>query len=360
MRSSESVRKKLGQFPHVPLSLLPTPLYRMDGMSAMHDGFDLYVKRDDQTGLAFGGNKARKLDYMMADVVSQGADCVVTWGGLQSNWCRQVAAAAAKLGMRTSLALFKGPTSIEGYDGNLLLDSLFDADIRVFEAADIGNMLEFASVRHVIEPIASELRSEGMTPYIAPIGGSLAEGSMQGPWGALGYVGAAVEIADQSIELKVQFDSVVLATGSAGTQAGLLAGARLLLPDTRVVGISVYGSSATVSGYVRAIGDRVLQEMGAADKLQDRDIIVIDDYIGEGYGVFNSQVGDAIRTLARSEGLLLDPVYTGKAMAGMVDLMDKGYFREGENILFLHTGGTPALFPYREQITDGLLPPVVR
>jgi len=360
MNSSESVRKKLGQFPHVPLSLLPTPLSRLEGITATHDGFDIYVKRDDQTGLAFGGNKARKLDYMMADVVNQGADCVVTWGGLQSNWCRQVAAAAAKLGIRTSLALFKGPTSPGGYDGNLLLDSLFDADIRVFEAGDIGNMLEFESVRHVIEPIVSELRLEGKTPYIAPIGGSLVEGSMQGPWGALGYVGATVEIADQAKALKVQFDSIVLATGSAGTQAGLLAGARLLLPNTRVVGISVYGSSAIVSGYVRAIGNRVLEQMGVADKLRDRDIIVFDDYIGEGYGVFTSQVGDAIRTLARSDGLLLDPVYTGKAMVGMVDLMAKGYFSEGESILFVHTGGTPALFPYRDQITDGLLPPVVR
>ena len=360
MNSSESVRNSLAQFPRTPLSLLPTPLHRLDGISSLYDGFDIYVKRDDQTGLAFGGNKARKLDYMMADVLSQGADCVVTWGGLQSNWCRQVAAAATRLGIRTSLALFKGPASPEGYDGNLLLDSLFDAEIRVFEVGGIGNMLEFSSVRQVIEPIVTELRAGGMTPYIAPIGGSLMEGSMQGPWGALGYVEAAVEVVEQARALKVQFDSVVLATGSAGTQAGLLAGVRLLLPDTRVVGISVYGNSTTVSGYVREIGNRVLQEIGVSDKVRDRDIIVIDDYLGEGYGVFNRQVGDAIRTLARSDGVLLDPVYTGKAMAGMVDLMDNGYFNEGESILFLHTGGTPALFPYRDQITDGLQPPVVQ
>lgn len=360
MNSCKSVRKKLGQFPRVPLSLLPTPLYRLDGISSLYDGFDIHVKRDDQTGLAFGGNKARKLDYMMADVKDQGADCVVTWGGLQSNWCRQVAAAATRLGLRSYLALFKGPAAPAGYDGNLLLDALFDAEIRMFEAGDIENMLEFSNVRHVIEPIVSRLRSEGMTPYIAPIGGSLMEGSMAGPWGALGYVEAAVEIAEQARGLKAKFDSIVLATGSAGTQAGLLAGVRLLLPDTRVVGISVYGNSETVSGYVREIGNRVLKEIGDSDKLRDRDIIVIDDYIGEGYGVFNSQVGGAIRMLARSDGVLLDPVYTGKAMAGMVDLVDNGYFSEGESILFLHTGGTPALFPYRHQITDGLQPPSVR
>jgi 1-aminocyclopropane-1-carboxylate deaminase/D-cysteine desulfhydrase-like pyridoxal-dependent ACC family enzyme len=239
-------------------------------------------------------------------------------------------------------------------DGNLLLDSLFGAEIRVFEAGDIDNMLELASVSHVIDPIVRELETEGMTPYLAPIGGSLVEGAMQGPWGALGYVEAIAEIAEQADDLGTRFDSIVLATGSAGTQAGLVAGARFMSLDVRVVGISVYGSGPTVAGYVRSIGDRVLAQLGSHDTLRDEEIVVLDDYIGEGYGVFNDAVGAAIHSLARSEGLLLDPVYTGKAMAGMVDLIDQGYFGEQENILFLHTGGTPALFPYREQVTAGL------
>ncbi len=354
MYSSQSLRKMLAQFPRVTISQLPTQTYRLDGLSAESESRNLFVKRDDQTGLAFGGNKARKLDYMMADVVRQGADCIITWGGLQSNWCRQVAAAATKLGIRSVLVLFKGPTSPAGLDGNLLLDTLFGADIRVFEAGDIDNMLELASVSHVIEPVVNEMRSKGMTPYLAPIGGSLVEGSMQGPWGAFGYVEAMAEIAEQAGRLGTGFDSVVLATGSAGTQAGLVVGAKLLSCDMRVIGISVYGKSATVTGYVRSIGDRVLEQLGSGDTLGDEDITVLDDYIGEGYGVFNAAVGKAIHALARSEGLLLDPVYTGKAMAGMIDLMEQGYFREDENILFLHTGGTPALFPYRDKITADL------
>jgi 1-aminocyclopropane-1-carboxylate deaminase/D-cysteine desulfhydrase-like pyridoxal-dependent ACC family enzyme len=175
---------------------------------------------------------------------------------------------------------------------------------------------------------------------------------MQGPWGALGYIEAFVEIKEQADQLGVQIDSVVLATGSAGTQAGLLLGAKLLSPQTRVVGITVYGDSTTVSRYVRSIIDEAEEHLGVTAQVTDEDIIVLDQYLGEGYGVFNSSVGDAIQLFARSEGLLLDPVYTGKSAAGMLDLMDRGYFGQGENILFVHTGGTPALFPYRAEIMD--------
>jgi L-cysteate sulfo-lyase len=334
------------------LAHLPTPLHRLDNLSHRFEPLNLFVKRDDQTGLAFGGNKARKLDYIMAEAMRQGADSIVTWGGVQSNWCRQVAAAAAKLGLRAVLILFKGPKSPEGDDGNLLLDRMFEAEIRVVDATGIENMLELESVRHVVEPVAAELKSNGLTPYIAPIGGSLVEGSMQGPWGALGYLEAFIEIKEQADQLGVQIDSVVLATGSAGTQAGLLVGANLLSPHTKVIGITVYGDSTTVSRYVRSIAEQAIEHLGVVLQVKDEDIIVFDEYLGEGYGVFNSSVGDAIALFARSEGLLLDPVYTGKSAAGMLDLMGRGYFSPGENILFMHTGGTPVLFPYRAEIID--------
>jgi len=354
MYTTESLRKTLARFPRVTLSQVPTPLYRMDRLSGRFDSYELYVKRDDQTGLAFGGNKARKLDFIMADVVRCGADCVVTWAGVQSNWCRQVAAAATKLGIKTVLVLFKGPRSPEGCDGNLLLDRIFDAEIRIVDAGEIENMLELESVRHVVEPVADQMRSKGLKPYLMPVGGSLVEGSMQGPWGALGYVESFIEIVEQSAELGVKFDAVVLASGSGGTQAGLLVGATLLSPDTRVVGITVYGSTAKVTEYVRSVADQTLEQLGASTRVRGDDIIVFDDYLGEGYGVFNDAVGEAIRLVARAEGLLLDPVYTGKSVAGILDLIEKGYFGTAKNILFLHTGGTPALFPYRSQLLEHL------
>jgi D-cysteine desulfhydrase family pyridoxal phosphate-dependent enzyme len=354
MHTPQSLRKALDQHPQVVIAHLPTPFYKLERLTKHFEKFNLFVKRDDQTGLAFGGNKARKLNYIMADVVQQGADCIVTWAGVQSNWCRQVAAAAAQLGLRTVLVLLKSPTSPEGEDGNLLIDHIFDADIRVIDATTVGNMLELEGVRLAVDPVVEDLRSQGYTPYVAPIGGSLVEGSMQGPWGALGYVEGFVEIAEQAAALGVHIDSVVLPTGSAGTQAGLLVGAKLLSPDTRIVGITVAGGQAMVSGYVRSIAQQTGDALGVSLDIADDDVIVLEDYLGEGYGIFSDDIGNAIHLFARTEGLLLDPVYTGKAATGMVDLMAKNYFTEGETILFLHTGGTPALFPYRAPILEHL------
>lgn len=354
MHTLHSLRDALQHFPRCTFAHLPTPLHELRNPPGEFEPCKLFVKRDDQTGLAFGGNKARKLDFIMADVLCQKADCIVTWAGVQSNWCRQLAAAATALGVRTVLILFKGATSPEGCDGNLLLDHLFDAEIRVVDAAEIENMLELESVCHIVEPVVDELRSQGSTPYLAPIGGSLVEGSMRGPWGALGYVEAFAEIVEQTNERGVHIDSVVLASGSGGTQAGLLVGAKMLSPDTRIVGITVYANRLKMSQYVRSIADRTAEQLGGPNHVSHEDIIVFDDYLAEGYGVFTSEVGEAIRLLARTEGLLLDPVYTGKAMSGMIDLMRRGYFAEDENVLFLHSGGTPALFPYRAKILDHL------
>jgi D-cysteine desulfhydrase family pyridoxal phosphate-dependent enzyme len=348
------VREKLARFHRVALSDLPTRFEKLENLSQRLAPFSLYVKRDDQTGLAFGGNKARKLDFIMADVLQQGADCIVTWAGIQSNWCRSVVAAAARLGIKTALVLFKGPSSPEGYDGNLLLDRIFDAEIQVVDASGIDNMLELASVAEAVNSVAEELASRGHRPYVAPIGGSMVEGSMSQPWGALGYVEAFVEIVEQAADLGARVDSIVLASGSGGTQAGLLAGAKLLSPHTRVLGVSVYASAEKVTGYVLPVANGALELLDSAARVESDDVLVLDDYLAEGYGVFNEGVGEAIKLLAQTEGLLLDPVYTGKSMSALIDLIDKGYFREGENILFVHTGGTPALFPYRSKILEHL------
>jgi D-cysteine desulfhydrase family pyridoxal phosphate-dependent enzyme len=312
------------------------------------------MKRDDQTGLAFGGNKARKLEFIMADVVSQEADTIVTWAGVQSNWCRQVAAAAARMGLRAVLVLVKKPGATVSEDGNLLLDRFFGADVRIVEASGDKGFLELEHVRGLLDPVLEEEQRAGRKVYLAPVGGSLLEGSMARPLGSLGYVEAFAELLEQARERGFTPDAVVLASGSAGTQAGLLAGAKLLSPETRIVGISVAGAAPVVSRYVRTITEAILDELGEAPDVADDDVVVLDEYLAEGYGVLNQAVTDAIGLLARKEGILLDPVYSGKAMAGFLDLAGKEYFRDAENAVFLHTGGTPALFPYREGLLGGL------
>lgn len=353
MTTPRELLARLDTIPRTPLSHLPTPLEEMKGLSRKLGGLPLYVKRDDQTGLAFGGNKARKLEHIMADVVARGADSVVTWAGVQSNWCRQVAAACARLGIRPVLVLLKKPGIPLEEDGNLLLDRLFDADIRVVDAPEGKSFLELENVKELVEPVMEEERAAGRMPYLAPVGGSLLEGDMLRPLGALGYVRAFAEIMEQASAMGFTPDTVLLATGSAGTQAGLLVGAKILSPSTRVVGISVAGSAEDVSGYVKSIAEATLDEVDAPGPVMDDEVVVLDDYLAEGYGVLNDQITQAIGLVAREEGLLLDPVYTGKSMAALLDLAGKGFFQDGEKVVFIHTGGTPAIFPYREGLLQG-------
>jgi D-cysteine desulfhydrase family pyridoxal phosphate-dependent enzyme len=312
----------------------------------------LFVKRDDQTGLAFGGNKARKLEYIMADFLDSGAECVVTWAGVQSNWCRQVAAAAARMGKRAVLVLLKRPGLPAEEDGNYLLDKILDAEVHLVEASGEKGFLRLDNVREYLDPVLAELDAAGHSYYLAPIGGSLMEGSMTRPLGALGYTAGFSELLDQCRSLGIRPRAIVHATGSAGTQAGLVAGAKLLSPETRIIGISVSGSSEVISEYVEDIGNAVLTELGSDLRLAEEDIIVRDEFLGEGYGILNSDVTHALKTVAKTEGTLLDPVYTGKAMFGLMELVAAGDL-EGEEVVFLHTGGTPALFPYREGILGG-------
>jgi D-cysteine desulfhydrase family pyridoxal phosphate-dependent enzyme len=354
MISPDALRGRLASFPRVSLAHLPTPLEKLESLSRRLSPLSVFAKRDDQTGLAFGGNKARKLEFIMADALEQGADSVVTWAGVQSNWCRQVAASAAKLGKRAVLVLLKRPGLPVGEDGNLLLDRVLNADVRIVEASGEKGFLELENVMEHVGPVVEEEMERGRSVYLAPVGGSLLEGSMTRPMGALGYVVAFAELMDQAAALGFRPDAVILATGSAGTQAGLVAGAKMVSPETRIVGVSVAGSADVVSGYVQTIAEAVLRELGEDGEVADEDVLVLDDYLGEGYGILNQGVVDAVGMVAREEGVLLDPVYTGKSMAGFLDLAERGYFRDGESVVFLHTGGTPALFPYREGMLSGL------
>jgi L-cysteate sulfo-lyase len=344
-----TVLERLAAFPRILLAHLPTPLERLENLSGQLGGPRIWVKRDDATGLAFGGNKARKLEFILADARAHGADTVVTWAGLQSNWCRQTAAAAAHLGMRAVLVLFHKPPFEGAVDGNLLLDRMLGAEVHIVPAEGRRTMA-WEEVAEWVEPVVAVEAAAGRKVYVAPVGGSMPDGSMQEPWGALGYLEAWREIHRQAQEEGVSFDAVVHATGSGATQAGLLVGARTLDPGTRVIGVSVSEDAATLGGWVRIIADRTLGLLGVAERVEEDEIDVRDSYVGAGYGHMGLEVGETLRLLASTEGLLLDPVYTGKAMTGLLDMVRQGEFTADSDVLFIHTGGTPALFPYRDDL----------
>jgi len=347
--SKDAVRSKLAEFPRYRLAHLPTALEPLPRLSSLL-GINLWIKRDDLTGLAFGGNKTRKIEYVMADAIEQNCDVVITWGGVQSNWCRQVAAAAKKCGLGAILVLFKKPGGSNALDGNLLVDFLCDAEIDVIEMEQSKGTINFSVACEIVENLAKRERFAGRKPYVVSIGASLLAGSMTRPLGAVAYVNAALEIMEQSEQLSVSFHSIVLATGSGSTQAGLITGASLLGWDARVIGISVSDNAATMRRNTELISQQTLREFAVNSDLPSDEFHIFDDYIDGGYGVLNRATAEAVHLLAQTEGLLLDPVYSGRAMVGLLDMLKKGIIRPGENVIFLHTGGTPALFPYRDEL----------
>lgn len=347
----ESLRARIDRFPRVRLSVLPTPLERLRHLS-QELGVNLYIKRDDQTGLAMGGNKTRKLEFIMADALAQGADGILTWAGVQSNWCRQLAAAARCVGIEPFLVIFKRPGLPSEVDGNFLLDEIFGADITLFELEKGSSISELQRVRKFVDVVRARAKKRSKKLYLAPIGGSRSEGSMRDPWGAIGYVRAMLELTEQAEEQHIRLDHLVLATSSGSTHAGLLAGARLLDLRTTITGISLSETKEEIAGLVERIGTDTLEFVGGGLQKRLGEITVLDDYVGGGYGILDGHVAQALALVAQKEGILLDPVYTGKAMAGLLDLCSTGYFRPGENVVFLHTGGAPALFPYRNGILD--------
>ena len=316
--------KQITDFPTISLSALPTPICRLENLSRQ-TGKNIYIKRDDLIGTALGGNKVRKLEFLLADAQARGADTVLTAGGPQSNHAMLTAACAGRLGMRTILAL-KKRGKLTG--GNQVLNSIYGAEVQFVDTDSYDDVYE------EMERIMTELRRDGHTPYFIPVGGSV-------PLGSMGYLNCALEIANQSQEMQVHFDSMVSSVGSGGTYAGLTYGAKLFLPGTRSVGIGICGDPFADITFDLMNG---LKELLESDIPVEREDIHMEFEIGPGYAQPSEAGCAAVRQLARSEGILMDPVYTGKALAGFLRLLEEGYFEEDENILFIHTGGAGALF----------------
>lgn len=331
----------LSRFPRIELAHLPTPFELMPRLSAHVDGPNIYVKRDDCTGLGTGGNKTRKLEFLMADAIQHNADVIITQGAVQSNHARQTAAAASKLGMACELVFEKRVADAsEAYlnSGNILLDKMFGAGLRDVEK---GTDMDAA-----MADLAHELAGKGKTPYIIPGGGS-------NPIGALGYVGCVLELLSQANSQGVVIDHIVHATGSAGTQAGLVAGLKAMNANIPLTGIGVNAPRDVQEEKVYKLAVETAKYIGAPGVVEREDIVANCDYVGDGYGIPTRAMNDAVMAAARLEGLLFDPVYSGKGLAGMIDLVGKGYFADAQNIVFIHTGGVAGLFGYSDQLVTG-------
>ena len=351
--SLDVLKQKISNFPRKGLIHLPTPFRRLDNLTAELGGPEIWMKRDDLTGLAFGGNKSRKLEFIIADALNKKCDVIITWAGVQSNWCLQTAAAARLFGLRPILVLFKTSDLPLEYDGNLLLDHVLGADIRIREA-EKGKVVRLEYVERILEEVVKEVKESGHAPYVVSVGGSLPGMSMDKPLGAISYVLAFAELQEQARSQGVYITHIVHATGSGATQAGLAVGARAAGDGVQVIGISVSDRKESFAQIVRTIAAETESALGLAPAIGEEDIIVLDEFIKDGYGVVNREVAEAVRLVFSREGIVLDPVYTGKAMAALVDLISRGYFKKEDRVVFFHTGGTPALFPYRQALVDFL------
>jgi len=330
----------LARFPRVRLAHLPTPLEPLPRLSE-ELGIELWIKRDDCTGLAGGGNKTRKLEFLLGDAFEQSADTLVTQGAVQSNHVRQTAAAAAAHGLKCEIILEErtGSKAIDyTRNGNVLMDRLFGATLRTVPGG--------TDMVAELETTAAEVAARGGRPYIIPGGGSNAIG-------ALGYVDCAREIVVQADELDLPIDRIVTATGSAGTHAGLVAGLAVMGADVPVLGIGVRAPRAKQEENVLKLARQTATLLGRPDAVTAQMVVADCDYVGEGYGLVDAGVIDALKLAARTDGIVLDPVYTGKAMKGLIALARAGHF-EGETVVFLHTGGAQGLFGYQGEIEGSL------
>ena len=324
----------LTRFPRLRLGHLPTPIEHLPRLTAALGGPEIWIKRDDCTGLATGGNKTRKLEYLMAEAKAQGADTVMTQGAIQSNHARQTAAAAARLGMGCQLLLENRTASQDPlylHNGNVLLDLLHGA---TYETRAAG-----ADMNRELEEVGKRFRADGANVYTIIGGGS-------NPTGALGYVHCALELQGQLVEAELPIDAIVHATGSAGTQAGLVTGLKAISSAVPVLGIGVRLPREPQEVNVFRLAQATATKLGRPGLVERNDIVANCDYVGQGYGIPTPDGIAAIRMLAELEGILLDPVYSGKGMAGLIDLIRKGHYRKGQQVMFLHTGGAAALFGY--------------
>ncbi|MEQ8205753.1 MAG: D-cysteine desulfhydrase [Woeseia sp.] len=326
----------LSRFPRVSLAHLPTPLEHLPRLSKHLGGPDIYVKRDDCTGLGTGGNKTRKLEFLMADAIAKKATAIITQGAVQSNHARQTAAAACKLGMSCDLVFEKrvgdAPESYKN-SGNVLLDRIYGARIREVEKGSDMNA--------EMEAVAENLRAQGETPYIIPGGGS-------NVIGALGYIDCALEIMSQANSASLPIDHIVHATGSAGTQAGLIVGLKATHSGIPLLGIGVNAPQELQEEKVYKLAMETAEFVGAPGVVKRADVIANCDYVGPGYGVPTEAMNEAVLLIARLEGLLVDPVYSGKGLAGMIDQIKNGSLADARHVVFVHTGGSAGLFGYSE------------
>ena len=330
----------LARFPRVKLCQAPTPLERLPRLTAELGGPDIWMKRDDLTGMGGGGNKVRKLEFLAGAALAEGADHLVTQGAVQSNHVRQTAAVAAKLGLACTAVLeHRIDTNDSAYlnSGNVLLDRL------------MGTHLEYrpggTDMQAAIEEVGARLRAEGARPYVIPGGGS-------NTVGALGYAAVALELLSQANEIGLRIDRLVHATGSAGTQAGLVAGLHAMSSPVRVLGIGVRAPKDRQEANVLRLAQATAAHMGLDRPVPASAVEANCDYVGGGYGIPTPGMIEAVRMLARLEGIMLDPVYSGKGMAGLVDLIRRGTFTKGQTVVFLHTGGATGLFGYADTFNE--------
>ncbi|MGQ9585387.1 MAG: 1-aminocyclopropane-1-carboxylate deaminase/D-cysteine desulfhydrase [Anaerolineae bacterium] len=335
--SAKALKERVQETPRVKLAALPTPLQECAHFSKVLGGPRIFVKREDLTGLAFGGNKVRKLELFMAELVSQGVETVVAGASKQSNFCRQVSACAAKLGMKAVLVLMGDPDTER--QGNLLVDDLLGADIR------LQNIEDWPQLHETMHQLAEDLRSQGVK--VRALTGFE-------PLGSIAYVDCVLEMLPQFEEHGIQPDYLFVCSGT-GTQAGLEVGVRALGLDCKVIGVS---PSAGLSGYdsishrLAEVANWVADRLGLGLTFKADEITNTPDYVGEGYAKVTEAGIEAIRLFARTEGILLDPVYTGKAMAGLIDYIRRGEIGPEKTVVFVHTGGTPALFAYQKELVQ--------
>jgi 1-aminocyclopropane-1-carboxylate deaminase len=333
----QSIKKKLKEFPKVELMWGPTPIVYAKNISK-DIGFNLYIKRDDLSGLALGGNKTRKLEFIMGKALKQNYDTVITAGALHSNHALQTAAAAKKLGMDAVLVL----RGTEENKGNYFMDKIIDADTRVF------NVKTSKELKVFMDDIQKELIAKGKKPLIIPVGGS-------DPIGALGYINAAIEIIEQCKQLNLDFDYIVSATSSGGTQTGIMLGYKLLASSIKIFNIGIGDPREELLSDVYNLVKQTLDMLDIQEKIIDKKEIesaTIDGYGFGGYGTIVREVIDIIRYVAKKEGLYLDPVYTGKAFYGLMDLAKQKVISDGSNVLFIHTGGLGGLFQYEDVLSE--------
>lgn len=320
----------LDQLPRVSLAFLPTPLHEAPNLARALGGPRIFIKRDDMTGLAFGGNKARKLEFLVADALAQGANVLITTGAAQCNHCRQTAAAARMVGLRCVLVLT--PSHHEEFQGNILLDALLKAEIVRCSAEAQSDTLA---------QVAADERARGNTPYVVPVGGSTGIGAM-------GYAAMMGELAGQLRALALSPAALYFSSGSAGTHAGMFLGKRLINFDLALIGVSPSRPAARVRAEAAAIANDGARILGIDVAAGPADFAIDDGFIGPGYGISTPASLEAVRLFAETEGILIDPVYTAKAAAAMIAHIRAGRFAPDQTVLFLHTGGTPALFSYAE------------